>query len=94
MWSKIIYKKGDLHWLSKGESSLSQRESDMLYSNHKWQWCRDSTIILIHIRGNSNLALNSEIKTYQILKNDDEVSIPSLSNIFLAVQAGEKIKIE
>ena len=31
------------------------------------------------------MALNSEIQTYQILTNDDEVCIPSLSTIFLAV---------
>ena len=31
------------------------------------------------------LALNSGIQTYQILTNDDEVSIPSLSSILLAV---------
>ena len=31
------------------------------------------------------MALNSGIQTYQILKNNDEVCIPSLSSIFLAV---------
>ena len=31
------------------------------------------------------LALNSGIQTYQILTNDDEVCIPSLSSILLAV---------
>ena len=31
------------------------------------------------------LALNSQIQTYQILTNDDEVGIPSLSSILLAV---------
>jgi hypothetical protein len=31
------------------------------------------------------LALNSEIQTYEILTNDDEVCIPSLSSILLAV---------
>ena len=34
---------------------------------------------------NKKLALNSGIQTYQILTNDDEVSIPSLSSIFLSV---------
>ena len=32
------------------------------------------------------LALNSGIQTYQILTNDDEVCIPSLSSILLAVK--------
>ena len=31
------------------------------------------------------LALKLEIQTYQILTNDDEVCIPSLSSILLAV---------
>ena len=31
------------------------------------------------------LALNSRIQTNQILTNDDEVSIPSLSSVLLAV---------
>ena len=31
------------------------------------------------------MALNSGIQTYQILTNDDEVGIPSLSSIILAV---------
>ena len=31
------------------------------------------------------MALNSGIQTYQILTNDDEVCIPSLSSILLAV---------
>ena len=31
------------------------------------------------------LALKLGIQTYQILKNDDEVCIPSLSSIFLAL---------
>ena len=31
------------------------------------------------------MALNAGIQTYQILTNDDEVCIPSLSNILLAV---------
>ena len=31
------------------------------------------------------LALNSGIQTYQIFRNDDEVCIPSLSSILLAV---------
>ena len=34
---------------------------------------------------NKKLALNSGIKSYQILTNDDEVCIPSLSSILLAV---------
>ena len=34
---------------------------------------------------NKKLALNSGIQTYQILTNDDEVCIPSLSSILLAV---------
>ena len=40
------------------------------------------------------MALNSGIQTYQILTNDDEVCIPSLSSILLAVtvsQAGELV---
>ena len=36
---------------------------------------------------NDKLALNSGIQTYQIFRNDDEVCIPSLSSILLAVQA-------
>ena len=36
---------------------------------------------------NKKLALNSGIKTYQILTNDDKVCIPSLSSIILAVRA-------
>ena len=39
---------------------------------------------------NRNLALNSGIQTYQILTNDDEVCIPSLSSILLAVQTTHK----
>ena len=35
---------------------------------------------------NKKLALNSGIQTYQILTNDDEVCIPSLSSILLAIQ--------
>ena len=35
---------------------------------------------------NRKLALNSGTKTYQILTNNDEVCIPSLSSILLAVQ--------
>jgi hypothetical protein len=31
------------------------------------------------------MALNSGIQTYQILTNDDEVCIPSLSSILLAL---------
>ena len=34
---------------------------------------------------NKKLALKSGIQTYQILTNDDEVCIPSLSSILLAV---------
>ena len=34
---------------------------------------------------NKKLALNSGIQTYQILTNDDEVCIPRLSSILLAV---------
>ena len=34
---------------------------------------------------NKKLALNSGIQTYQILTNDDEVCIPSLSSILIAV---------
>ena len=34
---------------------------------------------------NKKLALNSEIQTYRILKNDDEVCIPRLFSILLAV---------
>ena len=34
---------------------------------------------------NRKLTLNSGIQTYQILTNDDEVSIPSISSILLAV---------
>ena len=34
---------------------------------------------------NKKLALNSGIQSYQILTNDDEVCIPSLSSILLAV---------
>ena len=33
---------------------------------------------------NEKLGLKLEIQTYQILKNDDEVCIPSLSSILLA----------
>ena len=33
---------------------------------------------------NKKLALNSGIQTYQILTNNDEVCIPSLSSIILA----------
>ena len=35
------------------------------------------------------LALDSGIHTYQILTNDDEVYIPSLSSILLAVSLGK-----
>ena len=35
---------------------------------------------------NKKLALNSGIQTNQILKNDDEVCIPCLPSILLAVQ--------
>ena len=34
---------------------------------------------------NRKLALDSELQTYQILTNDDEVYIPCLSSILLAV---------
>ena len=34
---------------------------------------------------NKKLALNSGIQAYQILTNDDEVCVPSLSSILLAV---------
>ena len=34
---------------------------------------------------NKKLPLNSGIQTYQILTNDDEVCIPSLSSILLAL---------
>ena len=40
---------------------------------------------LIQMPKNKQLALNSGTQTYQILTNDDEVCIPSLSSIFLAV---------
>ena len=36
-------------------------------------------------RQKKKLALNSELRTYQILTDDDEVCIPSLSSILLAV---------
>ena len=36
-------------------------------------------------RKNKKLALNSGIQNYQILTNDDEVCIPRLSSILLAV---------
>ena len=36
---------------------------------------------------NRKLTLNSGIQTYQILTNDDEVCIPSLTSILLAVIA-------
>ena len=38
---------------------------------------------------NKNLALRLGIQTYQILTNDDEVCIPSLSSIILAVLASD-----
>jgi hypothetical protein len=37
------------------------------------------------IQKNKKSALNSEIQTNQILKNDDEVYIPRLSSILLTV---------
>ena len=40
---------------------------------------------------NKKKALNSGIQTYQILTNDDEVCIPSLSNILVAVLKGSFI---
>ena len=36
-------------------------------------------------KNNKELALQSGIQTYQILTNDDEVCVPSLSSILLAV---------
>ena len=39
----------------------------------------------INDKKTKKLALNSGIQTYQILTNDDEVCIPSLSSILLAV---------
>ena len=36
---------------------------------------------------NKKLALDLGIQTYQILTNDDEVCIPSLSSILLAVKS-------
>ena len=39
----------------------------------------------INSKKNKKLALNSGIQTYQILTNDDEVCIPSLFSILLAV---------
>ena len=39
------------------------------------------------------MALKLEIQTYQILTSDDEVCIPSLSSIILAVTLPEKAKI-
>ena len=41
---------------------------------------------------NKKLALNLGIETYQILTNDDEVCIPSLSSILIAVLKQIKIK--
>ena len=38
------------------------------------------------------MALNSGIQTYQILINDDEFCIPSLSSIFLAVYSSNRIR--
>ena len=38
------------------------------------------------VKENKKLALKLGIQTYQILPKDDEVCIPSLSNILLAVQ--------
>ena len=40
------------------------------------------------------LALELGIQTYQILPNDDEVCIPSLSSIFLAVKHMKRIENE
>ena len=39
---------------------------------------------------NDKLSLNSGIQTYQILTNDDEVCIPSLSIILLAVHCTQR----
>ena len=41
-------------------------------------------------KNNKKLALNSEIKTYQILTKDDEVCIPIPSSIYLAVPCTQK----
>ena len=41
---------------------------------------------------NEKLALKLGIQTYQILTNDDEVCIPSLSSILLAVQKSLSMK--
>ena len=38
------------------------------------------------------MALNSGIQTYQILTNDDEICIPSLSSILIAVSFGIWLK--
>jgi hypothetical protein len=38
---------------------------------------------------NKKLALNSRIQTYQIMKNDDDVCIPCLFSILLAVHMVE-----
>ena len=41
---------------------------------------------------NNKLALKLGIQTYQILTNDDEVCIPSLSSILLAVKCNPRKK--
>ena len=41
----------------------------------------------INAKKNKKLALNSGIQTYQIFRNDDEVCIPSLSSILLALKS-------
>ena len=43
---------------------------------------------------NKKLSFNSGIQTYQILINDDEVFIPSLSSILLAVLKVARKSIE
>ena len=40
------------------------------------------------------LALKLGIQTYQILRNDDEVCIPSLSSILLAVSLRKQEEVE
>ena len=39
----------------------------------------------MQLQKNLKMALNSGIQTYQMLTNDDEVCIPSLSSILLSV---------
>ena len=40
---------------------------------------------------NKKLSFNSRIQTYQVLTNDDEVCIPSLSSILIAVPRKSQI---